>query len=93
MTQEQIESLMKEIPGWSANHDYTSIERAYKLKDFRESVEFVNRVSQIAENEDHHPDINLHNYNKVKITLQTHAINGLSENDFIVASKIDASET
>jgi 4a-hydroxytetrahydrobiopterin dehydratase len=65
------------------------IEKDYKFKNFQEALDFVSKVGQIAEEEGHHPDIYLHNYKFVKLTLYTHAIGGLSENDFILASKID----
>lgn len=59
----------------------------YKFKNFVEAMEFVNKVAGIAESEGHHPDIFVH-YNKVRLELYTHAINGLSENDFIIAAKV-----
>ncbi|HVZ12267.1 MAG TPA: 4a-hydroxytetrahydrobiopterin dehydratase [Patescibacteria group bacterium] len=68
--------------------DGKKIERMFKFKDFREAMEFVNKVADIANEEDHHPDI-LINYSRVTITLWTHAIGGLSANDFIVAAKIE----
>jgi 4a-hydroxytetrahydrobiopterin dehydratase len=61
------------------------------FKDFAESLEFVNKVGKIAEKENHHPDISI-NYNKVALELMTHAIGGLSENDFILAAKIEQIE-
>ena len=64
------------------------IKRHFKFKDFTEAIAFVNKVAQIAEQEGHHPDITI-NYNKVTIELWTHSIGGLSENDFILASKIE----
>ncbi|MGH7204291.1 MAG: 4a-hydroxytetrahydrobiopterin dehydratase [Candidatus Levyibacteriota bacterium] len=81
--------LRQELVGWTAFED-KMIVKDYKFKDFKAAVEFVNKVGKIAESEGHHPDINLHNWNKVTLTLTTHAIGGLSENDFILASKIDA---
>lgn len=81
--------LRSELMGWT-DRDEKMIEKEYKFKDFKEALTFVNRVGEIAESEGHHPDINLHGWNKVKLTLSTHAIGGLSENDFILASKIDA---
>ena len=81
--------LQNELTGWVAV-DEKRIEKEYKFKDFKEALAFVNRVGEIAEQENHHPDINLHGWNKVKLTLSTHVIGGLSENDFILASKIDA---
>ncbi|MGI8419985.1 MAG: 4a-hydroxytetrahydrobiopterin dehydratase [Candidatus Levyibacteriota bacterium] len=81
--------LRQELVGWTAFVD-KMIVKDYKFKNFKEALEFVNKVGKIAESEGHHPDINLHNWNKVTLTLTTHAIGGLSENDFILASKIDA---
>jgi len=66
------------------------IAKDYKFKDFNEALAFVNKVGHLSEEEGHHPDINLHNWNKVTLTLTTHAIGPLSENDFILAAKIDA---
>lgn len=64
------------------------IRKEFKFKDFPEAVSFVNKVAEIAEREDHHPDIHIF-YRKVVIELWTHAVGGLSENDFILASKIE----
>lgn len=66
----------------------TSIEREFKFNNFVEALEFVKKIAVLAEQENHHPDICIH-YNKVKLTLTTHAISGLSENDFILAAKIE----
>ena len=67
------------------------IRKKFKFKDFKEAMQFVNQVADIAENEGHHPDMKI-NYNRVKIELTTHAIGGLSVNDFIMASKIELLE-
>jgi 4a-hydroxytetrahydrobiopterin dehydratase len=80
--------LRNELSGWM-DIDTVKIEKEYKFKNFQEALGFVSKVGQIAEEEGHHPDIYLHNWNKVRLTLSTHAIGGLSENDFILASKID----
>lgn len=82
--------LRNELTGWT-DVDTKQIEKTYKFKNFKEALAFVTKVGALAESEGHHPDINLHGWNKVKLTLSTHAIGGLSENDFILASKIDAS--
>lgn len=82
--------LRTTLSGW-VDAEEKRIVKEYKFKDFTEALAFVNRVGELAESEGHHPDINLHGWNKVTITLTTHAIGGLSENDFILASKIDAS--
>lgn len=65
------------------------IERLFKFKNFAEGLAFVNKIGMIAEAENHHPNIYLFSWNKVKITLTTHAIKGLSVNDFILAAKIN----
>lgn len=82
--------LRNNLSGWE-DIEEKKIVKDYKFKNFQEALDFIAKVGQIAEEEGHHPDIFLHNYNKVRLTLWTHAIKGLSENDFIIASKIDAS--
>jgi 4a-hydroxytetrahydrobiopterin dehydratase len=69
--------------------DGKKIEREIECKDFKEALHIVGEVGIIAEKQGHHPDINLHSWNKVKLTLYTHAINGLSKNDFIIAARIN----
>lgn len=78
-----------EVPGWTLDQDAKKISKEFKFKDFIGAINFVGRVADVAELEGHHPDIHIH-YNKVLLELSTHAIGGLSENDFIVAAKIDA---
>ncbi len=83
------EELKKEIPDWILLRDGTHmLRRQFKFKDFKEAMAFVNKVAEIAEKEGHHPDIYIF-YNKVQIDLFTHAVGGLHENDFIMASKIN----
>jgi 4a-hydroxytetrahydrobiopterin dehydratase len=87
MAREEAHKLMAELHAdWRLEGD--KIERKFKFKDFKEAMVFVNLVAEIAESEGHHPDLEI-SYNKVEIELSTHAINGLSENDFIVAAKVD----
>jgi 4a-hydroxytetrahydrobiopterin dehydratase len=81
---------MHMVPGWELSEDGKNIIKMFRFKDFIGAINFVNKISEIAESEGHHPDIDIR-YNKVKLTLSTHAIGGLSENDFILAAKIDAS--
>lgn len=69
--------------------DNKQIERTFKFKDFKEALEFTNKVGAIAEAEEHHPDLSL-TWGKVIVTLWTHKINGLHANDFILAAKIDS---
>ena len=74
---------------WKIASDGKSLSREMKFKDFKENVDFVNQVARLAESEGHHPDMLIHGWNKLRITLSTHAISGLSMNDFILAAKID----
>ncbi len=85
---ERLAAYTPAAPDWQVV-DGVKIEKEFTFKNFKEAMQFVNRVADIAEEEGHHPDINLHNWNRVTLTLSTHAIGGLSENDFILAVKID----
>lgn len=86
---EQEKEYLAKISGWSLLRDGEhKIRKQFKFDDFKGSLDFVNKVGKIAEDEGHHPDIYIF-YNKVQIDLFTHAVGGLSENDFILASKID----
>ncbi len=87
-TKEQAAEYLKETPGWRILPDGLKIEREFKFKNFKESMAFVNKVADLAESEGHHPDIHIL-YNHVHLELSTHAIGGLSENDFILAAKIN----
>ena len=83
------QKYLPDLPGWNLSEDGKKISKEFKFADFIGAINFVNRVADIANEEDHHPDIDIH-YNKVLLELWTHAIGGLSENDFIVAEKADA---
>lgn len=82
-----MQEYLKEVEGWEVQENKL-IGKIFKFKTFREAISFVNRVANLAEEEQHHPDIIIR-YRKVTFELTTHAIKGLSENDFIMASKID----
>src|SRR3990167_2815534 len=86
---EGAQKYLLEVPGWALSEDGKKIFKQFKFKDFIGAINFVNNVADIAESEGHHPDIKI-NYNKVLLELSTHAIGGLSENDFILAAKVDA---
>lgn len=86
---EQVHEYLTQIPGWTLSQDEKNIFRIYTFTDFIGAVDFVNHIADIAEQEGHHPDIAIH-YNNVTLTLWTHAVGGLSENDFILAAKIDS---
>lgn len=89
LDEKQIAPYLDQVPKWKVINDNKEIEREFEFEDFKEAIDFINKVATLAETEGHHPDLLLHNYKKVKITLSTHAIKGLSENDFIEAAKID----
>ena|SRR3990172_5998505 len=83
----EVEKLLGQVPGWELDGKW--IIKEFQFKNFIEAIKFVNRAAAVAEEEGHHPDIHIH-YNRVRFDIWTHAINGLSENDFILAAKIDA---
>ncbi len=85
LSQTEAEELHREIPQWTLGEK--TIGREFRFKDFRQAMDFVNKVAALANEQDHHPDISIY-YNKVQLTLSTHKIGGLSKNDFIVAAKI-----
>ena len=87
----EIHKYQKKVDGWSVLQNEKKIyflEKKFTFKNFLESQKFVNEVGRISEEEGHHPDI-LFGWGYAKITINTHAIEGLSENDFILATKID----
>ena len=84
------ERYAQQVPSWSLEReDEHRIERVYKLKNFVEAIQFVNQVAEIAEDEGHHPNLHIFGWNKVRIEINTHSAGGLTENDFILAAKID----
>ena len=89
LTPEQIAQLRPAVPQWTVTADGKRLRREWKAKDFAAALAFFAAVGQVAEAEDHHPDLHLTGYRNVAIELSTHAIGGLSENDFILAAKID----
>ena len=88
-TLNQVNEYLQHVNDWELVDNGNAIEKEFTLNNFQEALDLVNKVGKIAEQENHHPDILLYSYKKVKITLSTHEVNGLSENDFIIASKID----
>ena len=86
LPKEEAARLGKEISEWRLKEK--SIEREFKFKNFQEAIDFVNEVAVLAEQENHHPDIRI-SYNRVRLELMTHKIGGLSNNDFILAAKIE----
>ena len=83
----EAEALLKNVPGWQLKG--TEINRTYQFKNYYEVMAFVNATAWVSHRENHHPDI-LVGYNNCQVTYTTHAIKGLSDNDFICAAKLDA---
>jgi len=88
----EAEKLLTELDDWSLHSDGVLISKEFRFKDFVGALAFANRVGEIAEEENHHPDM-LVSWGKVVVELSTHAVGGLSENDFILAAKIDQIQT
>ena len=84
----ELRRLYGQLEDWNMVNEH-HLEKEYLFKDFRQALGFVNRLGAVAEHEGHHPDMFL-TWGKVKVTLWTHAVGGLSENDFILAAKADA---
>jgi len=89
LTHAQARDLMPQIPGWTLDESASLLHRTFTFHNFYETMAFVNAVAYIAHTEDHHPDLTI-GYKECRISYQTHALSGLSENDFICAAKIDA---
>src|SRR3954463_9815556 len=89
LTGEQVQEMLAKVNGWEAGDD--KIRKSRTFFDFAAAMEFVNAMAEVAEDEGHHPDFCVH-FNRVDVTIWTHAIGGLSENDFILAAKIDEIE-
>lgn len=88
MTHDEAVAYLAQVSQWSLSSDAQEITRTWMFPDFAQAMIFVNSVADIAEEQGHHPDIYIW-YNKVELKLSTHSIKGLSENDFIVAAKIN----
>jgi 4a-hydroxytetrahydrobiopterin dehydratase len=89
LSREQAEAIVHNVEGWALDPDAKRITRSWTVKDFLAAIEFFNKIAAIAEEEDHHPDLHLEGYRNVTVALSTHAVGGLTENDFILAAKID----
>jgi len=88
LTPDEYKPYLEMVNGWTVIDD-KRIEREFVFKNFAHALAFLNEIGKIAEDEGHHPDLFLHDYKKLTVSLWTHAIGGLSINDFIVASKVD----
>jgi len=83
----EIDNRLSGLPGW--NYKDKHIEKLYELNNFREALDIVCKIGEGAENMNHHPDIFIHSWNKVKITISTHSEGGVTEKDFILAKMIE----
>ena len=88
LSAEQIQPLLEQLNDWEAVQNHR-LKKTFTFEDFVSALGFVNRIGEIAEQEDHHPDLYLA-WGRVGVEIWTHKINGLSESDFILAAKIDA---
>lgn len=89
LTHGEITEQLKVLPGWTLSQNPDRICRSWVVKNFLAGMEFLNAVTALAEEEGHHPDVHLAGYRNLSIEIWTHAIGGLSLNDFILAAKID----
>jgi len=90
-TPEKAKEALRSLHGWDLLDGHEKIHKRHRFKDFKEAMRFVNAMADLAEAEGHHPDFAVH-YATVDVTLWTHAVGGLSENDFILAAKLDRLE-
>jgi 4a-hydroxytetrahydrobiopterin dehydratase len=88
----RVAELLPRVPGWELGAGGKRIARRWRVADFLTGLEFFRRVADVAEAEDHHPDLHLTNYRDAAVELWTHAAGGLTENDFILAAKINELE-
>lgn len=89
LSEDAARDLLKQVEGWKlVPGKEPHIEKTFKFEGFMPGVEFVNKIARVAEDEGHHPDL-LVSWGKVTVNVSTHAVHGLSENDFILAAKID----
>jgi 4a-hydroxytetrahydrobiopterin dehydratase len=85
----ELAAVAGELPGWTVSGDGHSISRTFAFADFRAAMAFVDAMADLANREDHHPDFTVR-WNRVEVTLSTHDVGGLSENDLILAARLDA---
>ena len=90
LSEMEITERIKNLPAWKLTKDKTKIERDYEMKHFIAAVELIQQIALLAEKADHHPDLHLTSYRNLKVVLTTHFLSGLSNNDFLLADKIEA---
>ena len=92
MQRGEAEALRKEVPEWNLDPLALSISRTFRFRNFQGALDFVNKVGELAENNDHHPDITF-GWGYCTVSFTTHRIKGLHHNDFVMAAKVDALAT
>jgi len=90
LSRSEVDERMKLVSGWLLSDDAKMISKKLKTKNFVTALEYLNRIGEVAEGQGHHPDLHVTGYQHVQIDLQTHALGGLTDNDFIMAVSIDA---
>lgn len=88
-SRKEAAAQLKALTGWKLTRDGQRIHKDWVMKSFMAGMRFFNKVARVAEEDGHHPDLHISGYRSVSIEIWTHAIGGLSENDFILAAKID----
>ena len=86
---QEAADLLRSLSGWRISQDGLRLEKEWNVKNFKAGMAFINRVAEVADGEGHHPEIHLTGFRHVFIEIWTHAVGGLTENDFILAAKID----
>jgi 4a-hydroxytetrahydrobiopterin dehydratase len=89
LSRTEAEALVRNVEGWTIDPDAKQLSRSWTMNNFMAGIDFFNKVAALAEDEGHHPDLHLEGYRRATITLWTHAVGGLTENDFILAAKIN----
>lgn len=88
LSTDEVKNMLDQVDGWFVKMD-KEISKEFQFADFKEALAFVNKVGEIAEKEGHHPNILLYDYSKVRVSLSTHSVGGLSEKDFEMAQKVE----
>lgn len=89
VSEARVVDLLRALPGWEVIDDGEAIAKTFRFKDYHQTIAFVNAVAEIANAEDHHPDLSVH-YDRCEVRYSTHDVGGLSDNDFICAGKVES---
>jgi 4a-hydroxytetrahydrobiopterin dehydratase len=89
LSRDEAETMIQNVEGWVLTHDGQRIRRSWTAKNFMAAIDFFNKVAALAEEEGHHPDLHLEGYRQTAVEIWTHAVGGLTENDFILAAKVN----